>query len=95
MNNSKEIANEFEQKCRLFQCQNLPMIISFFEEPNCSARLMGFALLGTTKKSNIVDRDSEDKEIAAQLTILKLIAPHYTSDRALSLGTKNFSSRKN
>lgn len=71
------------------------MIISFFEEPNCSARLMGFALLGTTKKSNIVDRDSEDKEIAAQLTILKLIAPHYTSDRALSLGTKNFSSRRN
>jgi hypothetical protein len=38
-------------------------------------------LLGSTKRSNIQDREIEEKEIVAQLTILRSLGNHYTSLR--------------
>lgn len=37
----KEIMNEYETKCRLYQCQHLHSIITFLEDQNHSTRLLG------------------------------------------------------
>lgn len=77
----KEIMNEHETKCRLYQCQHLSSILTFLEDQNHSTRLLAFVLLGSTKRSNIQDRELEEKEIVAQLAILRVLGQYYTSSR--------------